>query len=157
MDASIKWLARGIVEAVTAQVDILGYVLCEVCEEPVPTEVAKVTGGRCGECTRALLGPRIEKLDVLVEGARSTVAIGGPRKRSGSKGNPKTRRKVEAAKRRALRRLRHAHPEEYELLLANERGKVGLEPVPLGRAVMVGTVIDSTAYDSLNGAPDSNA
>jgi hypothetical protein len=126
-----------IIKAVAREAEraYLGYVLCEECGTQTLQEVARVTGGLCGDCARKLSGPRVREAEVLIEGARVTVPLSGPRKRYGSRGNPKTRRKVERAKRHALRRLRWLYPGEYDVLLAEERRKAGLDPYPTDRVV----------------------
>lgn len=148
--------SEAIIKAVTAEATrtYLGYVVC-ACGHSVISEIAAVTGGRCPECFRSSVSKWTHEVEVLIDGARSTVAVGGPKKRYGSRGNPDTRRKVEAAKRRALRRLRWAHQADYEALLAEERAKIGLEPIPLERAVR--TIVDATAYDPAHGSRYSDA
>lgn len=106
--------------------------------------LAKITGNLCGDC--AIENSDHEHLEILVDGARTTVPAHPRRKRYGSRGSTETRRKVEAAKRRALRKLRYSHPEEYEVLLGAERRKVGLEPFPLGRVAMIRTVNGAVTY-----------
>jgi hypothetical protein len=148
-DAIIKAVAQ------EATRTYLGYVLCEDCGEPVVDSVAQITGGKCVDCSRRSFEPKAREIEVMLDGARSTVNLDSRKKRYGSRGNPQTRRKVEAAKRRALRRLRWMHQLDYVSLLAEERAKVGLDPLPLETAVK--TIVDSTAYDPANGTGDSHA
>ena len=124
----------------------LGYQLCPGCGEPVVDEVAQITGGRCIECLRALSARAMREIEVMVDGAIARVRPEQPKRRYGSRGNKQTRRSAEHAKRRALRRLRYLHPEEYAAFLAQERERVGLDPSPL--SAMIGTVVESRAYDA---------
>ena len=146
-----------IIKAVTQEATrtYLGYVLCEDCGEPVVDSIAQITGGKCVDCSRKSFEPQAREIEVILDGARTMVPVGGPRKRYGSRGNPQTRRKVEAAKRRALRRLRWMHQLDYVSLLAEERAKVGLDPLPLETAVK--TIVDSPGYSPGNGTGDSHA
>lgn len=80
---------------------------------------------------------RIREAEVAHRGAVVNVKLAQrpSRKRQPhqSRGNPDTIRANNLAKASARRRLSHLHPDEYELLLADERHKRGLPPKPLRR------------------------
>jgi hypothetical protein len=122
-----------------------GYTLCSGCQQPVVEEVGQITGGRCIDCLRSLSERAMREIEVMVEGAIARVRPEQPKRRYGSRGSKTTRRAVEHAKRRALRRLRYLHPDEYLALFAQERERAGLAPSPL--SAMIGTVVESRAYD----------
>jgi hypothetical protein len=129
----------------------LGYQLCAGCGTAVPTELARITGGRCGPCLRDHHADVLHEIEVLVDGARSTVKV-DRKPKSGSRGSRDTRYKAELAKRRALRRLRYVAPELYAVFLASERDKLGLEPFPLSSAVR--TMGPGDSYDRGDGVED---
>lgn len=69
------------------------------------------------------------------------------RKRRGNKGSKETRRNVQHARERALRRLKNLHPDTYAILYAEERAKAGMHPVPRREPLAV-TLPDHETYDA---------
>lgn len=116
---------------------IVGYVSCARCGDPwVLKVVAARTGGLCPD--RCWLETRGTP--------NATVASGGTTfhvKRSGRKHPPKklTPRRREMIRLRdrarlaALRRLASQHPGEFAELLAEERGRLGLDPWTIDAAL----------------------
>lgn len=137
----------------------LGYQLCRDCGAAVPEAVCEVIGRRCVACFRTLHADQLRQLEILVDGARSTVAVDRKRRKYGSRGSKDTRRKAETAKRRALRRLRWADQALYAALLASEREKLGLEPSTLSAALQAppGTISDPETYDPGHGIEGRDA
>lgn len=90
--------------------------------------VAWQTQGLCMECFVAGLGP-VKEVEIAVRGGKTSFAV-PQRKKRANKGRQDTRRKVEHAKNRAMRRLRFLHPETFDVLYAEERHRLGLQPVP---------------------------
>jgi hypothetical protein len=141
----------------------LGYQLCVGCGTAVATELARITGGRCGPCLRDHHADVLHEIEVLVDGARSTVKV-DRKPKTGSRGSRDTRYKAELAKRRALRRLRYVAPELYAVFLASERDKLGLDPFPLSSAVRtagpadrpVRTMGPGDSYDQGDGVEDGD-
>ena len=112
--------------------EVLGYTTCKRCGSAVTDLLARAFGGFCLECTEDGFGHTLDRLKVLVEG--SVVDLEGSR-RSKSKGTPskaarRRAKKVEKAKLRAMKGLRDRHWAEYLALLAMERQKLGLVPMP---------------------------
>jgi hypothetical protein len=125
---------------------ILGYTICRSCEHPVPQEIARVTGGVCAVCQRLGLAPVLKQIEVRSQGRRITLTRPGRKKRKGAKSRNELIRqhRVDKAKRAALRRLRDAFPEYYAMLLADERGKLGLEPYPMEAVLATASGVNET-------------
>jgi hypothetical protein len=120
--------------------DIAGYRFCRTCQAPILDVVAATTGGRCAPCWRASNAPLFEQLEVLVEGRMTKVALDPKRslrnrrvyeRRMADPARKQRKHAVERVKRNALRRLRALHAADYAVILAEERGKAGLDPWPL--------------------------
>jgi hypothetical protein len=120
-------------------VRVLGYSVCVTCSQPVLTEVARVTEGRCPGCFRDQHGGTLKLIEVMVAGERMKVRTGPNRKRRSNRGRRETKLAVAAAKRRAYKRLRAAFPDLYDMLLAEERARAGLDPYPLTSVLGQGT------------------
>ena len=116
---------------------VLGYSVCATCNQATLTEIARVTGGRCADCFRTDTRP-LKLIEVMVSGERMKVRTTTERKRKTNRGRKETKLAVVAAKRRALRRLRAAFPDFYDMLLAEERARAGLDPYPLGAVLQQG-------------------
>jgi hypothetical protein len=138
---------------VSAQ-EVVGYRICssDRCESLVLDVVAHKTGGFCTDC--CVKGVREASKTVLValEGGRYPVSSAKPSqtrrnriKHLRRKADPRrieARKAQDKAKRAAMRRLRAFAPELYDLLLADERQKRGLDPFPLETAVLPGSGLD---------------
>lgn len=104
---------------------IEGYGWCGKCGGLTPDAVLAKSNGWCGFCTgQGRIGP-VRR--ITVDG--KTFAI--PRKRSGSKGSHATVRARRNSEDAAMRRLKHVYPAVFRILLAEERAKRGLDPLPL--------------------------
>jgi hypothetical protein len=119
-------------------VRVLGYTPCARCNQPTLDEIARVTKGLCAECHRARTAPATTLIEVMVAGERMKVNTAPRRKRRTNRGRRETRAAAAQAKRRAMRRLRAAFPDFYDMLVAEERARAGLDPYPLGRLVAQG-------------------
>lgn len=111
---------------------ILGYQLCPGCGVPVLDDIARRTGGRCPTCHRSEMHRATKVIEIRSQGRRIALPLGRkPRQRTRSAERKRHDRLVDRAKTAALRRLRDVFPELYETFLAEERGRLGLEPWPL--------------------------
>lgn len=109
---------------------IEGYRRCH-CGELVLEHVAWMTGGVCFGCFMGGEYGRVREIEVAVRMRRVTIPTGYVARPNRSKrGSAKTRQLVEKAKIRALRRLKHLYPDMYDVVYAEERVKVHLEPIP---------------------------
>jgi hypothetical protein len=107
-------------------VKIEGYGWCRECGALTPDAVLVRSNGWCGLCTgRGLHPASVKRLTV----GRKTFTV--PQRRSGSKGSAATVRARRNSEDAAQRRLRHYYPAVYRILLAEERAKRGLDPLPL--------------------------
>jgi len=107
-------------------VKIAGYGWCVHCGALTPDAVLAKSNGWCGLCVGAGSHPAGVK-KITINGRALTV----PRRRSGSKGNAATIRARRNAEDAAMRRLKHIYPAVYRILLAEERAKRQLDPLPL--------------------------
>ena len=118
----------------------LGYVLCARCHDSLVIEpVANRTGGICTTCLEERGSP-LTAIEVEARGARFQIPL-GRRKRPPRKKSPEAKareRVVDKCKERAMKRLRAIFPDLYDILLAEERAAVGLDPWPLGTALRHG-------------------
>jgi hypothetical protein len=117
----------------------VGYTACriEACGRWHLTAISNRTGGVCEECHFAGLGAQFRKMEIVSLGRRTEVkgkSRRPSRKRPGRESKP-GRALAGLAERRALKRLRRLFPELYDVLYAEERASVGLEPWPLDRAL----------------------
>lgn len=60
---------------------------------------------------------------------------GGKKKPKRNKGNKERQKASEKARLRAMQRLRAVFPDLYDIFLAEERARAGLEPWPLEKAI----------------------
>jgi hypothetical protein len=118
----------------------VGYTACriEVCGKWHLTAISNRTGGVCEDCHFAGLGAQFRRMEIVSLGRRTEVKANKNRrpnrKRPGRDSKP-GRNLAHTAERRALKRLRRLFPELYDVLYAEERASVGLEPWPLDRAL----------------------
>jgi len=128
-----------------SQIDLEGYRSCrnEWCGRLVLKEVAERTQGLCTDCFRTHLGDQMAEVEVVARGGRLSVKSTGQRRNQSSKGDRATKKRVEQAKRRALRRLRAVFPELFDVFYAEERARVGLEPWPIETVVQKRAPIDA--------------
>jgi hypothetical protein len=112
-------------------VNVLGFTLCSSCGRAVLEDIADAGGGRCVQCNLGLV-PKPE-LVVRLDGADVPVKRLPRKLRKGRRtpGEKKRALLLKGAKTRAMKRLRDMHPDEYRLLLADERIKLGLDPYPV--------------------------
>jgi hypothetical protein len=123
-------------EPEATQIDLAGYRSCrnEHCCELVLVEVTYRTGGLCTTCFRGELGRSLAEVEVRNQGR--TLKMQMPRgKRAAEKGNRWTHMAATKARRRANDRLRMLFQDLYDVLLAEERGRLGLDPFPLETVV----------------------
>ena len=116
----------------------LGYSVCARCNQPELSEVTRATKGLCARCWREGLTPPTTIIEVMVSGERMAVNVEKRRKRRTNRGRSETKAKAAQAKRRAMRRLRAAFPDFYDMLVADERARAGLEPYPWQRLLQTG-------------------
>jgi hypothetical protein len=118
------------------QIDIAGYRACrnEHCDELVLLEVTRRTGGLCTTCFRGQLGASLAEIEVRNAGRSLRMSMPG-KKRSPEKGNRWTHMAATKARARADNRLRQLFRDLYDVLLAEERARVGLDPFPLDTVV----------------------
>jgi hypothetical protein len=142
---------------------VLGFTTCLHCGIAVIEETAWKSGGLCPKCFRAEMELRTQPIEVTHRKARITTTLGhspSERARRARKNRRKherrihdpelraRRRKVARAKERALRRLRMLYPEAYDLLLAEERARDGLDPWPNHQSRLLG-VSGADAFQTL--------
>jgi hypothetical protein len=107
-------------------VKIEGYGWCSHCGDLTPDAVLAKSNGWCGLCTGSGAHPAaIKRLTV----GHKTFTV--PRRRSGSRGSAATVRARRNSEDAAMRRLKHIYPAVYRIILAEERAKRGLDPLPL--------------------------
>ena len=110
--------------------------LCR-CTTWVRDEVAAVTQGRCPSCFQAAGAERTVALELVGQGMRVQIPLGGRRtkKRALTEGRIARRKQNEKAKSSARKRLASMFPNLFAALVAEERGALGLEPWPVETAV----------------------
>jgi hypothetical protein len=129
----------------------VGYTACriEACGRWHLTAISNRTGGVCEECHFAGLGAQFRKMEIVSLGRRTEIRSPKSRQTSKRPGREQSRvrRLTQMAERRALKRLRRLFPELYDVIYADERASVGLEPWPLDRALhhTAGDIDASTA------------
>jgi len=132
--------------------------------------IADKTRGHCPDCFRSHASEIIDAVMVVASGRervvlrpkRSPTELAA-RKRAKQKPEVKARAKlVEKCNQKATQRLRHLYPEIWEVLVADERAKAGLEAWTLDRVLTPGDAESSlealSAYyhvdqESTNGSP----
>jgi hypothetical protein len=118
------------------QIDFAGYRACrnEHCDELVVLEVTQRTGGLCTTCFRGELGKNLAEIEVRNAGRSLRMSMPG-RTPSREKGNRWTHMAGTKARARADKRLRQLFRDLYDVMLAEERARLGLEPFPLETVV----------------------
>lgn len=106
---------------------IEGYSHCVFCDALVPDAIYVRSNGYCGLCVTD--GRHPASIKALRVGNR-TIRVPAKRK-SGSRGNPETVRLRRNAEEAARRKLKKLYPAVYRILLAEERAKRGLDPLPI--------------------------
>lgn len=144
-----------------SQIDLAGYRSCanEWCGELVLLEVARRTGGHCSQCFTQVHAHVLTEIEVRHRGTRTMMQTRSKSQPKKNKGSRHTDRLVEHARRRAMKRLKTVFPDLYDIFLAEERARVGLDPWPVDMAVREGpdpdgtkTVDFATVYAHLNQA-----
>lgn len=129
-------------------VTVTGFVPCRLCSTLTLREVTWKTDGACVPCFRQRLAETLGPLELHLEGRR----IPARRVRSSSKGDraagrrryrkkpnvAERRRLVKLADARAKARMARVFPELFDLLLADERAKLGLNAWSIDRLVTPG-------------------
>jgi hypothetical protein len=136
-------------------VNVFGYQACSRCTAAVLNEIAWKTDGLCSTCFRD--SPNVREIIAVTkdrEKIRLTLSKRTPgeraqrtraKKRARSRDEQREKARASAlASTRAKAALTRAYPEVYEVLLAEERAKVGLEPWTLDRALTPHRVTDET-------------
>ena len=114
-------------------------------------EVAFKTGGLCADCFRRNANRVINGAIVVVSGRERVVLrsrrspaelAGRKRTKQRARAKPENRAKINASAKAhatATSRLRRLFPELFEVLLADERAKAGLNAWTIDRAITPGT------------------
>jgi hypothetical protein len=141
-------------------VTLFGHTMCP-CGAPVLNEVSYKTGGRCADCFRKSSGKLLDAAMVIVDGRerivlrsdrsrrKPGVAAQRARARRRKRQDPDDkahRQLVAACAERARRRLQRLFPELWEVLLADERAKAGLNAWTIDRALTPGEASSSLAW-----------
>jgi len=115
------------------QIDVLGYESCKNtwCSEIVLKEVAKRTKGFCSGCWQNVFNSEIAEIEIRARSERIKMPVKSKTKPNRKKGNRERQKAVEKARLRAMKRLRAVFPDLYDIFLAEERARAGLEPWPL--------------------------
>ena len=123
-----------------SQIELAGYRTCrnDWCSELFLAEIAQKTSGFCVKCWRDEFGGDLTEIEVRNMGRRIQVGATHNKQRVDGKGNRARQRQVERAKFRALKRLRALFPEIYDIFVAEERARVGLDPWPVETAIRGG-------------------
>lgn len=119
--------------------EVVGYVVCVGCRDALVLDVtARRTGDLCVDCL-AERGEPLRHIEVEARGARLPIPLRATRpKRSHRTSTPESRareRLVDKCKDRARKRLAAIFPDLYDVLLAEERAAVGLDPWSIDRAL----------------------
>lgn len=116
---------------------LVGYRTClnEWCADLVLEEVAQRTRGFCTGCYRKLIAPSLSEIEVRNRGRRMTTPVRLKTNRATNKGDRETQREAAKANERARKRLSMIFPELYDVLRAEERSRVGLDPWPVEAVV----------------------
>lgn len=129
--------------------------MADWCDEMMLAEIAERTSGLCVKCWRERNGQRISEIEIRNMGRR--VELGAhPRDRTNGKGNRGRQRQVERAKRRARKRLAMMFPELYDIFLAEERARVGLDPWPADAALTEGDARSTLDFAAVYHALDEH-
>jgi hypothetical protein len=120
-----------------SQIDLAGYRAClnEWCGELVLKEVAERTRNYCPECWRKLFNSDLTEIEIRGRGFKTQMPLRTKTTPKRNKGNKGRSQQVEKAKIRAMKRLRAIFPDLYDMILAEERARAGLDPWPVEMAV----------------------
>lgn len=121
--------------------DLEGYATCANtwCGALVLEVIAQRTRGFCVECWTSELRPDLVEITVRHAGERTALPMTqAPSKQRANRRNKSTDRLIDHCKRRALKRLKTIFPDLYDILLAEERARVGLNPWPIEMAARSG-------------------
>ena len=80
-------------------------------------------------------GTTVGRIKVIADGIAMTMPTKRFHRRRKNRGDPATKHAAEHARRRAKTRLAKLYPAVYDQILAEERGKLGLDPWPVELAV----------------------
>lgn len=105
--------------------EIAGYGCCTECGAYHPEILLWRTGWLCPPCLGRRIPPE-PTVEVVIEGR--IARIQRRPHRGGSRGSKTTKRTAEKARLAAMRRLARLHPDLFDVLLAEERERRGLEP-----------------------------
>lgn len=106
---------------------IVGYSNCVFCDALTPDAVYLRSNGWCGTCITE--GRHPANLRALrVDGRTIPVPV---KRKYGSRGRIETVRLRRNAENAAMRKLKRLYPAVYRILLAEERAKRGLDPLPV--------------------------
>lgn len=125
-------MSDGTHESEATQIDVAGYRSCrnEHCGALVLVEITQRTRGLCTDCFRDDLGRSLAEIEVRVQGRNMTMKM--PRtRRKADKGNGWTHMMANRARARADKRLRRLFRDLYDVLVAEERARLGLDPFPI--------------------------
>lgn len=134
---------------------------CEHCGGEIDHLHTHATGPLCASCVVAEVAARARPIEVVHRGVRFQTMLRGKHPVSTERAKRKNarkqwrrthdpelsvrHRKVQAARQRALRRLRALYPDVYDLLYAEERAAAGLEPLTPLTAAAMGRAADAMA------------
>jgi len=140
---------------------IFGYSVCVKCGEPVLDFVAYKTQSHCAECFRQHAAEILDPIMTVVAGREKIVlrtniskrrpGVRAQRARARARDRKKPevrehRRVVAGCADRASRKLRRLFPEIYELLLADERQRAGLNAYTIDMALTPGDASSSLEF-----------
>lgn len=101
--------------------------------------IAARTNGLCADDHIAAGSPRIGPLELVGRGGKIQIPRGGrKRRRVDSEERKRSRHLARTARDRARKRLAAIFPDAYDMLVAEERGRLGLEPWTIDAAVRGG-------------------
>lgn len=138
--------------------DVAGHTACQECNAFVLDVVAYKTGGLCADCFRKHAAAIIEPAMVVIAGrqrivlrtnvSRRTPAVRAARARARKRKRQEPderrhRQELAACAERARRRLQRLFPELWEVLLADERARAGLNAWTIDRALTPGEASSS--------------
>jgi hypothetical protein len=120
-----------------SQIDVEGYRAClnEWCGQLMLKEVAERTRGYCAECWRTVFNENLTSVEIRGRGFKTEIQLRTKNSPKKNRGNKDRAKQIEKAKLRAMKRLRAIFPDLYDMILAEERARVGLEPWPVDMAV----------------------
>jgi hypothetical protein len=128
------------------QIDLEGYASCknDWCKAFVIKEVAEKTRGYCSTCWRTVFNANLTEIEVRAVAERVKMPLRSKNQAKRNKGNKTKAKAVEKAKLRAMKRLRALFPDLYNIFLADERARAGLDPWPTEMAVRADVDVDGS-------------